>query len=87
MSDDETLQRVRECVIATFRLPASTPVTRETTSADVDGWDSLSHAMLIMRVEEHFGIELPIDAVIDLANVGELTDLVRATLGSNAPAP
>jgi acyl carrier protein len=83
---DATLKRVCACVISTFRLPSDTPITRETTSADVDGWDSLSHAMLIMKVEQEFAVELPFDRVYDLANVGELADLVQATLEADTPA-
>jgi acyl carrier protein len=81
---EETLDKIRTCVIATFHLPPETPITRATTSADVDGWDSLSHAMLIMKVEQEFALELPFDRVYDLANVGELADLVQATLGAGA---
>lgn len=87
MTDERTLRRVRDCIVATFHLPPDASITRETTSADVDGWDSLSHAILIMKVEEEFAVELPFDAVYDLANVGELADIVDAALANGAPAP
>lgn len=79
---DTTLERVRTCLITTFHLSPGTSITRETTSADVEGWDSLSHAILIMKVEQEFELELPFDRVYDLANVGELADLVYAELVS-----
>jgi acyl carrier protein len=72
----ETFPRIAELVRETFRVPAGDAITRETTSADVAGWDSLSHASLIMNVEEAFGIELPFERIYELANVGELADLV-----------
>jgi acyl carrier protein len=79
---DATLDRVRTCLITTFRLSPGTSITRETTSADVEGWDSLSHAILIMKVEQEFELELPFDRVYDLANVGALADLVDDELVS-----
>jgi acyl carrier protein len=60
----------------TFRLPEETIVTPSTTSADIEGWDSLSHALLLMEIEDVFGIELPIDRVFDLANVQDLVTLI-----------
>ncbi len=78
MNETEIFLRIRSTVAATFHLIPETLVTRETTSATVDGWDSLSHAILIMNIEDAFGIELPFEAVSELANVGELADLVES---------
>jgi acyl carrier protein len=75
---DAILERLTTVFKKTFHLPADTKITSSTTSADVDGWDSLAHASLIMSVEEEFGIELPMDRVYDLKDVGELIELVAA---------
>lgn len=82
MSDSDVFEKIRAVMAATFHLSPDAIITRETTSADVDGWDSLSHSILIMNVEDAFGAELPSDAIYDLANVGQLADLVAATLAS-----
>lgn len=55
-------------------------ITRDTTADDVDGWDSLSHARLIMEIERHFGIKFVMEEVGDLQNVGELVDLIERKL-------
>ena len=78
----DTFQRVEGIVRKTFRVPDAQPIERSTTSADVAGWDSLSHASLTMNVEEAFGIELPFDRVYELSDVGELADLVDELTGS-----
>ncbi len=78
MNESEIFLNIRATVAATFHLVPDSLVTRETTSATVDGWDSLSHAILIMNVEDAFGFELPFEAVSELANVGELADLVAS---------
>ncbi len=80
MTDDDIFERLAGVVRETFHVLPATRVLEETTSADINGWDSLSHAILIMRVEEEFGIELPIERIYSLENVGELAELVRSTL-------
>jgi acyl carrier protein len=67
---------VRSAIVSTFKLDQGAAIDRDTTSADVAGWDSLSHSLLLMAIEDHFGIELPLDRVYEAANVGELVDLV-----------
>ena len=52
-------------------------VTRETTAADVDGWDSLMHVNLVIAAEKHFGVRAPSSKVASLQNVGELVDLIE----------
>jgi acyl carrier protein len=58
-----------------FRCPA-VPIARETSSLDIDGWDSLSHTILLLRVEKEFGVRLPLDRTRSVANVGDLADLL-----------
>lgn len=79
----DVLDRVCAVTRAVFHLPDATPIGRETTASDVKGWDSLSHAMLILAVEEEFGADLPLDRTYTLANVGDLADLVAETLGES----
>lgn len=74
--NSETLQRVAGVITRTF--PSVTPqsITRETVASDIPGWDSLSHSLVIMGIEEEYGIELPFEEIADLQNVGALADLV-----------
>ena len=57
-------------------------VTRDTTAADVPGWDSLQHVTLILRVEGHFGLRLTSAEVSDLKTVGDLHDIVARRRGA-----
>ncbi len=52
-----------------------------TTSADVDGWDSLEHINLIVAVERTFGIKFTMGETTGLKNVGEMVDKIIAHLG------
>ena len=48
----------------------------ETTADDVDGWDSLAHIRLMLRVERAFGIKMSASEIGRLKTVGDLADLV-----------
>ena len=48
----------------------------ETTAADVEGWDSLSHINLMDAVEEEFDIRLDMKTVVKMKNVGEMVDCI-----------
>lgn len=65
-----------------FSLPEGYKVTDATVASDVDGWDSLSHSILIMKIEEEFGTDLPMERIYEVNNVGELVDLIGAAAGS-----
>lgn len=77
ISETEILLRVQTVIMRTLKNAAfQTPISRETTAHHVQGWDSLSHAVLIMAVEREFAIELPLEDTLDMTNVGELVDMV-----------
>ena len=53
----------------------------DSTVADaVPGWDSLSHARIIMAVEAEYGIHFKTVEVIRLRNVGDLQALIDRKL-------
>ena len=51
-------------------------LSRETTAADVDGWDSLTHITLIAAVEEAFDLKFKMKEVSGMKNVGEMIDII-----------
>jgi acyl carrier protein len=79
IEEDKIFSRLCAVVRRTFRLADGTPIGPETTSSDIDGWDSLSHSILIMNVEDEFSIVLDSDRVYRLSDIGELAGLIRST--------
>lgn len=71
---DSILSRIARVIGETFG-DDSIVVTRETVAEDVPGWDSLSHTILILALEDEFGIQMPHDTQ-GFANVGELADTI-----------
>ena len=51
-------------------------ITRETTSSDIDGWDSLSHMNLVIAVEMAFKVKFALGELQTLKNVGDMIDLI-----------
>jgi acyl carrier protein len=53
-------------------------LTRATTAADIEGWDSLQHVNLLFRIEDELDFQFRGDEAASIANVGELEDLIAA---------
>lgn len=52
-------------------------VLEEVTKAkDIDGWDSLNHAIFISEIQKHFNIKFRLLEVLNLKNVGNICDIV-----------
>lgn len=47
-------------------------VTEDTTAADVERWDSLTHLSLVNELEETYGVAFTLDEVTGSKNLGEL---------------
>jgi acyl carrier protein len=71
----DTLTRLADVAREVFRAPGAT-ITAVTTADDVDGWDSLNHALFLLALERAFSIRFDPEDVIDLQDVGELVALV-----------
>ena len=82
MDQAAILAEVAEAIRQTFRRPNAV-ISRETTALDIDGWDSLSHTGLMLDLEERFGMQFPPERMFDLADVGELVDLIQAVKNGN----
>ena len=52
-------------------------LTPETTSADIEGWDSLTHITLISEVEDTFGMKFAMKDVLGMQNVGEMAEIIQ----------
>lgn len=76
VDDAQILVRLSEVAADHFDVPGIN-LTRESTAADVEGWDSLAHIQFIMQVERAFGIRFKSSEVSGFDNVGQLADRIK----------
>ena len=53
-----------------------------TTSKDIEDWDSLEHINLIVAVEGEFKIKFNMKEVTKMKNVGEMVDIIESRINS-----
>lgn len=79
MSKEEIYEKLNAVFRDVFDDDSIT-VSENTTSADIDGWDSLEHINLIAAVEQEFGIRFGMGQVVTMKNVGEMAAIIAAKL-------
>lgn len=76
MTTEEIEKRLTE-VFRDVLDRSSIVLSRETTAADIEEWDSLAHISLLMAIEKEFQISLKLTDVERLQNVGDMFDLIQ----------
>jgi len=51
-------------------------LVNDLSAADVEGWDSLSHMLLIAEIEREFEIKFKLKDLSAIRNVGDIIDIV-----------
>ena len=54
-----------------------TIICEETSSADIEKWDSMNHVVLISSIEKEFGVSFDIMEVIGISKFGDFVDLIE----------
>ncbi len=52
-------------------------LTETTTAKDVEGWDSITHVLIVVAVEKKFRVKFTAGEIQQLKNVGDLAALIR----------
>lgn len=73
MNIKETLQEIFRTVFEDGELL----INEEMTANDVSNWTSLTHLIMIEKVETTFKIKLTLKELIKLKKVGDLLDLIQ----------
>ena len=79
MTREEVLDKLNEIFRDVFD-DDSIEVCDSTTSADIEGWDSLEHINLVLAVEQEFDFKFKMGQVVSMKDVGEMVDIILAEL-------
>jgi acyl carrier protein len=74
---NEIYERLNDIFLDVFD-DDSISVTTNTTAADIEDWDSLSHITLMAAVEDEFRMKFSMKEVVEMKNVGEMVTIIAA---------
>lgn len=78
MTRQEILEKLNEIFSDVF--DEEIILSEETTSSDIEDWDSLTHITLISEVEDAFDFKFAMKDVLGMADVGEMVDIIQKNI-------
>ena len=79
MSTEEIYEQLNEVFRDVFD-DDTIEVNDQTTSRDIEDWDSLEHINLIAAIETQFGMKFTMGQVVTMKNVGEMVDIISSQI-------
>ena len=79
MSREEIYEQLNEVFRDVFD-DDTIEVNDQTTSRDIEDWDSLEHINLIAAIETQFGMKFTMGQVVTIKNVGEMVDIISSQI-------
>jgi len=74
----ETVQgRIEEIVATMFNVPVET-VNLASSPATIENWDSMGQLMLVLEIEQQFGVQLAPEDVESIVNVQSVVSLIES---------
>lgn len=77
MEQDVLLKDLNKIFIDVFE-DDSIRLNENTTTSDIEAWDSLNHIQMITAVEKHYKIRFNLNELLNFRNVGDLCRSIRA---------
>ena len=77
MEQDAILKDLNNIFIKVFE-DDSIQLNENTTTADIEAWDSLNHIQMITAVEKHYKIRFNLNELLNFKNVGDLCRSIKA---------
>lgn len=80
MQKENIKEKVREILITALEHE-NFELKDELTAADVSGWDSLTHMIIISSIEDEFNIKFKLKDLNKMKNIGSLIDIIASKVG------
>lgn len=79
MEKTEILEKVKQILVTTLKHERF-EMKDDLSAGDVDGWDSLTHMMIITEIESTFNCKFKLKELNKLRNMGTLIELIQSKL-------
>ncbi len=79
MKKQEILKKIEEALTTTLEHN-NFELTEKTTAEDVDGWESVTHMMIISELENTLSIKFKLMDLMNMNNVGDLMRIIEKEL-------
>ena len=79
MSREEIYEQLNEVFRDVFD-DDTIEVNDQTTSRDIEDWDSLEHINLMAAIETQFGMKFTMGQVVTMKNVDEMVDIISSQI-------
>jgi acyl carrier protein len=76
MEDNELLLEITKIFCKVLKRQDIT-LNTATTAADIEGWDSLTHMMIIDSIEKHFSLKFKLMEIMKFNNVGDMITCIK----------
>ena len=76
MEDNKLIKELNKIFIYIFE-DESIVLKEDTTTSDVEAWDSLNHIQMITAVEKHYKIRFELNELLNFKSVGDLSTAIR----------
>ncbi len=70
-------QKLIDAVAAALGV-SSSALTLDSTSSDVEAWDSLSHINIVSEIESAFGVSIPIEKIVETRSIRDFIPYLGA---------
>ncbi|WP_445733295.1 acyl carrier protein [Mariniflexile sp.] len=81
MNKEDILAKVNDAFVCVLEHQ-NFKLTPKTTADDVDGWESITHMMIITEIERSFNIKFKLMDLMNMNNIGDLIKSIESNLMS-----
>ncbi len=78
--DMDVQEKVIQVLVNIFQVSPD-KISTETTSDNVENWDSMNHINMILALEQEFGISYDEEQAVSMLSVGEIIEVTKGKLG------
>ena len=69
-------ERVYKIISQVFNVPIEN-INDESSSDDIETWDSLKHINMVLALEEEFNVQFGEEQVLEMLNVGLIIEILK----------